>query len=525
MPSAVRRAARPGRTPDAQNRKSDVGGRVFTTAMKLIEQSEIAGDDREEAVLQLSGSVLETSAVMLDGVDAFDRHLAWTLACRAETIDQLRVWTELTYTSTVDSTWDREFAARRVLVSCVASRLRIPERSTETLIAESEALVHDLPATMNALKAGEISYRHASALMDQVWSIPREAWASFEAAVLGSAKTLTVSKFKCKARAVRERMHPESMTARHVAAVANRCVEFQPEQDGMAWVGAHLPAPSALGVFNRVSDIAVGLQGPDESRTLTQLMADVFTDLLTDGVVVLGNEPADAVTADASASTAARSGASASDAPADAAAADGSAVDATPSHAPPSDPPVRRSSARRGMGSGVVARVVVTVPVLTLLSRSDEPGSLEGYGPIDPDTARRLAGGASSFMRILTHPETGTVLSVGRDRYKVPSDLRTWLRIRDETCRFPGCSRNASRCDLDHSRDWQFGGPSAHDNLAHLCPKHHAMKHNTAWSVAHARDGTLDWTSPLGQHTLTEPAVKISAFPHRAIPLPTVPPY
>ncbi|MEB0268080.1 HNH endonuclease, partial [Cryobacterium sp. 10I5] len=76
------------------------------------------------------------------------------------------------------------------------------------------------------------------------------------------------------------------------------------------------------------------------------------------------------------------------------------------------------------------AQVNVTVPVLTLLGKSAEPGYLAGYGPIDPETARRLAAGAPSFTRLLTHPETGVVLSMGRDTYKVPAALKKWLEVR-----------------------------------------------------------------------------------------------
>lgn len=155
----------------------------------------------------------------------------------------------------------------------------------------------------------------------------------------------------------------------------------------------------------------------------------------------------------------------------------------------------------------------VTVPVLTLLGASEEPGTLEGYGPIDADTARRLAGHAPSFTRILTHPETGVVLSVGRDRYSVPRDLRDWLRIRDETCRFPGCSRSALHCDLDHAEDWQYDGRTENTNLAYLCRSRHRLKHNTTWKVAHARDGTAHWTSPSSRHHRTEPATLLPTDP------------
>jgi hypothetical protein len=125
----------------------------------------------------------------------------------------------------------------------------------------------------------------------------------------------------------------------------------------------------------------------------------------------------------------------------------------------------------------IVPRVLVTVPVLTLLGHTDEPAELDGYGPIDADTARRLAAHAPSFQRILTHPETGAYLSYGRTRYRVPADLAGYLRVRDGGCRFPGCGRRATGCDLDHSQPWWPDGQTRHDNLAHLCRKHHRLKH------------------------------------------------
>jgi hypothetical protein len=151
---------------------------------------------------------------------------------------------------------------------------------------------------------------------------------------------------------------------------------------------------------------------------------------------------------------------------------------------------------------------------MTLLDRTTEPGVLDGYGPIDAETARTLAGAASSFVRLLTHPVTGAVLDVDRTSYRVPADLRRWLQVRDETCRFPGCARAAIRCDLDHSEDWAGQrGTTAHDNLAHLCAAHHHLKHDTAWSLQHLADGVLEWTSLTGAHYRTVPAGSLTPTP------------
>jgi hypothetical protein len=153
--------------------------------------------------------------------------------------------------------------------------------------------------------------------------------------------------------------------------------------------------------------------------------------------------------------------------------------------------------------------VFVTVHVFTLLGLSEEPATLDGTGPLDPETARRLAGNAPSFIRLLTHPETGVVLSMGKTKYKVPKDLKRWLRLRDQTCRRPGCTRPATHADIDHTTDWAHGGPTDAANLAVLCEPCHQLKHLTAWKVKQHGGGTLEWTTPTGRVHRTEPAVRM----------------
>jgi hypothetical protein len=97
------------------------------------------------------------------------------------------------------------------------------------------------------------------------------------------------------------------------------------------------------------------------------------------------------------------------------------------------------------------------------------------------------------------------VLSVGQEQYTVPAAMRRVLRLRDETCRFPGCNRPAARSDLDHTQAWADGGHTALDNLAHLCAPHHRLKHQTLWDVRQEPGGVLAWTSPAGSIHRTYP--------------------
>jgi hypothetical protein len=405
----------------------------------------------------IPAAVADTVSGMVDAVVDLDRMISSIRGMQAQLLDQARRASGLGSIGTSREAAGGRGMELRSLRAELAAALRIPERTAEAQLVVSEALVHDLPATLVALTAGEISYRHAQILVDNTAALDSATRGTLEVAALPYARNLTAAKFERKIRTLRERSNPETIRERHERAASDREVVFAPARDGMAWLSAYLPAVDALGAFTRLTEWASTLQHPDEVRTLTQLRADVFRDLIIDGHVI-----------------------------------DGEVVDAA---------------------RGVTAKVFVTVPVLTLLGREDLPATLDGYGPIDADTARMLAGHAPSFIRLLTHPETGAVLSVGRESYRVPQDLKNWLQVRDATCRFPGCSRHAPRCEIDHTLDWAHDGQTRHDNLAHLCKSHHTLKHNTDWQVAQARDGTgnLTWTSPAGRNYTTEPEIRIRA--------------
>jgi hypothetical protein len=71
--------------------------------------------------------------------------------------------------------------------------------------------------------------------------------------------------------------------------------------------------------------------------------------------------------------------------------------------------------------------------------------------------------------------------------------------VRDEHCRFPGCRIPTRRCDIDHTIAAEHDGPTELTNLAHLCRRHHTLKHHSAWRVRQTPDGVLHWTSPTGR--------------------------
>ena len=346
----------------------------------------------------------------------------------------------------------REWGARGMLAE-LACALRLPEGTLARRLARQAALAA-FPRFREANAAGLVSSWHCDVMLDVFGAVPDDAArAAADEALVAKALTVTASELRVAARRWRARHITKSDDERR-RTLADRRVELAPADDDLCWLTALLPAAQAMAIYHRLSDAAAKASGPDEPRTLDQLRADAMGALLLGS----GDLPANVV-------------------------ADGTA--------------------------GIVPTVVVTVPVLSLLDRSDEPADLEGFGPIDIETARELCALAPSFIRVLTHPETGAVLSVGRDRYRVPADLKTALAIRDETCRFPGCRRRATRCDIDHATAWQHGGRTDLDNLERLCHKHHRLKHELGWRVAHDGGGSVTWTSPAGRRYGTEPARRV----------------
>jgi hypothetical protein len=447
---------------------------------------------------RFSGALADSCSSIVDEIAEVKRAEARQQAWMVELIDEARRASEvtlhgvLTVGSTLSANQQQEMA-RRSLVAELACALRMPETTVIGMLTDAEALMHRLPETMGALRRGDISYRHAKVMVDQTSSLAPDAALVVEEQALPFADTLTVSKFRAKSRLLREHLDPDSIAARVAKSAKDRRLEFEPADDGMAWLSLYTTAPEATSIYGAVRDHALTLQNPTDPRTLTQLTADVFTDAVS--AALAGELPHN----------------------------DG-AAGTDPRHTPTvsGDRPSKRgkdsgsgSGSGSAFGSGAAFRriqptVTVTVPALTLLGTSNEPATLEGYGPIDADTARALAGRSNTWYRMLTDPKTGAPIALDRTKYRPTKAMKRYLRYRDGTCRFPGCNRGARHCDLDHTKDHQFGGPTECENLSHLCRKHHRLKHQTTWQVKQLGAGSLEWTSPGGRSYLTQPGVLLT---------------
>ncbi|MBI1352584.1 MAG: hypothetical protein GC156_15895, partial [Actinomycetales bacterium] len=94
----------------------------------------------------------------------------------------------------------------------------------------------------------------------------------------------------------------------------------------------------------------------------------------------------------------------------------------------------------------------------------------------------------------------------GRARYAISDLQRHLLALRDGTCRFPGCTRPAENCEIDHARPYDSGGRTDLENLGPLCKHHHQLKTHGGWHITTThRTGHCTWQSPLGRIYHHEP--------------------
>lgn len=353
-----------------------------------------------------------------------------------------------------------EASAREMsLVAEVACVLTIGERAASALLGEAHALTTSLPAALDALQSGTIAWQHARIVVEETVGLTPAAASALEAHFFdldapnpgrGAAPgELVPGRFRRKVRAWRERHHPESLEKRHAEKMADRRMEHTSDRDGMAWISLYLPGDMVCAIWNKTTALARGLQGPHESRTLTQLRADIATGLL------LGS-----------------------------------------------------ANQNAGEVPSPKADVLVTVPVFSLLGLTDEPAEVDGLGPIPPSMARRLvANGANSFYRVLVDPRDGAPLEISRTNYRLPETLKRWLKMRDGRCTFPGCSNHSLDNEADHLTAWQHGGTTGISNLGQLCPKHHRLRHRRAWRPTKAtKDQPPGWISPTGRYYPAEHA-------------------
>jgi hypothetical protein len=367
--------------------------------------------------------------------------------------ERMRAWTDAeTMAELAQAAGTPDAESDQWVIADTAMVCGLSEHVISTRFSLMRRVGEKLPASWEALHGGRITSAHLHALDAVVREATAQVAGAVEAGVLGKAiaKGWTPSQLRDAARRLLVRLDPDGVEERAAKAQRSRAdVRYQPDEDMLAHLILTGDAWTTRRMFDEINTRADAMNRDGDQRSLGELRLAVAASAVLDA-------PSVAVTE--------------------------AQVDPKPA---------------RTTG-------FVTLSLSTLLG-GNEPGELAGYGPVTASMARRIAADGT-LRRLVLDPLSGRPIDLGRKSYRLSREMRRWIDARDRTCRFRGCRASATRCDADHSKEWDAGGETTCDNCGLLCRRHHNFKTHKAWRMSRRFDDTVHWRSPHGFNWWVEAA-------------------
>ncbi len=416
--------------------------------------------------LQLAAPVLDADAAAVDLIEqavAWDRVAGWVEFQRLDTLRRFqaaRVDADTALSADLAAALATKTPSQRAAVlrlradldaeagKFVAEEVALALNVSPTSAAKQLALASDLHKVHRhlgeALERGEVSGFVASMVATATRRLPDAARRLLDPAVTADAVEQSAGKAISAAQA-RVAEADEYAEHRVRQAAAERRVFCKPMDDGVAMLGAVLPAEDALRAFGILDAAARAGKAAGNPAPLDQLRCEKLLNALA-----AGRECPDSGCAD---------------------------------------------------GGRKPVSVQVVISLTSLLGLDSRNGNLDGYGSITPETLHRIiASGDATLTRLLCDPITGAVMVADPTKYRPTASTTHAVTCRDRHCRLPVCTARVRH--LDHIEAFADGGPTTPDNLQGLCQRSHLAKSHPGWKMNGDPHTALTWHTPTG-HTYT----------------------
>ena len=317
-------------------------------------------------------------------------------------------------------------------------------RASERQLDLATSLLSDFRPVWEMLRAGLIDLPRARVVVEHTLHLEDEVRDQVIDVALEKASEQTTGLLAARIRRLALWVAPDSAKNRYEEGLEERRLVSDANPDGTANLCGHqLPADKSQAAARRINRMAHQLKASGDTRSIDQIRADLFLDLLN------GN-----------------------------------------------------GLQTRGRDRAVVD---IQVELTTLLELDDKPGELPGWGPVISDIARQVVDEQfESEWRYTVTDQNGAVASNGTTRRRPTAGQRRLAQTLNPTCVFPGCRMPSTSCDLDHNQPWVELGPTEPENLGPLCRHHHVIRHH-GWTITRTQPGSYRLTSPLGHSYTSQP--------------------
>ncbi len=177
--------------------------------------------------------------------------------------------------------FDESEGLSEVTATEVRAALCLTRRAADRQVDLAYRLVVRLPEVLEWLGSGRIDLARAGVLADETMILSENDARVVCDRVLDRAQRLTTGQLRVLVRKLCLEFDPDAITARKAVEVCERRVWTELSEVGTAEIGGvGLDPVRVARAMNRIERLAQTLRTPQEERTIDQLRADVFLDLL-----------------------------------------------------------------------------------------------------------------------------------------------------------------------------------------------------------------------------------------------------
>ena len=201
---------------------------------------------------------------------------------------RLRAWVEAEFYADLQSVAEAELEMLPVPDEAMESAegeiraaLTLTRRAAEMQMGMAYQLRDRLPQVWNALHEGLIDLAKARVLCNETVHLPTEAARQVADVALQRARRQTTGQLGARIRKLVILLDPDAAQTRYQEAVEERRVVLEPNHHGTTnLLGLDLSALEAQAAMRRINTLAKAAKTADDPRTMDQVRADVYMDLL-----------------------------------------------------------------------------------------------------------------------------------------------------------------------------------------------------------------------------------------------------